>query len=203
LKDVLVLGHHLTAELGLEDGVDTLGKWMAHHLAELMVRVENETDPEKKSEHQSQTVDLILKIWGRRTALEGDAYPLSRFKSIIGALSILSPEANIWERNRLGKYESLAADTYSILVDLYKALLFVDFVAIDTVKSKQVPPSTLSDEEQELYEILLSWADKTLDYLPDDKTEKTEMELATKRMCVFIDELSVKLIEIKDALNEK
>jgi hypothetical protein len=28
-------------ELGFEDGVDTLGRWMAHHLAELIDKAEN------------------------------------------------------------------------------------------------------------------------------------------------------------------
>jgi hypothetical protein len=97
LKDVLVLGHHLANELGFSESCDTLGKWMSHHLAEVMDRVELESDPEKKEEHQQQAVELILKVWKHRNSLNGDAYPLARFKGIIDSLNILSPEANIWE----------------------------------------------------------------------------------------------------------
>src|SRR5437899_158832 len=36
VKDVLELGKHLVAELELEESRDTLAKWLAHHLAELI-----------------------------------------------------------------------------------------------------------------------------------------------------------------------
>ena len=35
-KDVLGLGQHLVRELGFDDQRDTLGRWMAHHVAELI-----------------------------------------------------------------------------------------------------------------------------------------------------------------------
>ncbi len=76
---------------------------MSHHLAEVMDRVENEESPEKKEEYQQQAVELILKIWEHRCSLRGDAYPLARFKGIIDSLGILSPEVNVWERNKLGQ----------------------------------------------------------------------------------------------------
>ena len=45
-KDVLDLGRALVEELGLDPGVDTLSRWMAHYIAELIedaetVKVEN------------------------------------------------------------------------------------------------------------------------------------------------------------------
>ncbi|WP_209441858.1 hypothetical protein [Alteromonas stellipolaris] len=52
LKDVLVLGHHLATELVFSESCDTLGKWMSHHLAEMMDRVECEENPEKKEKYQ-------------------------------------------------------------------------------------------------------------------------------------------------------
>ena len=111
---------------------------------------------EKKEKYQQQTVELILKIWEHRSSLNGDAYPIARFKGMIDSLSILSPEANVWERNRLGKYESLAADSFSMIVDLYRTLHFIEFVSLESVRSKQVPSAVLSDEEQKIYEFLIN-----------------------------------------------
>ncbi|WP_202410475.1 hypothetical protein [Pseudomaricurvus sp. HS19] len=199
---MLVLGHHLATELGFSDSCDTLGKWMSHHLAEVMDRAENESDLQKKEEYQKEVVELILKVWKHRTSLQPDAYPLARFRGIIDSLSILSPEANVWERNRLGKYESLAADSFSMLVDLYRALHFIEFISLKSFKDKKVPPSVLSDEEQELYDFLTSWAEEELKFRSesDSFTDETEVEQATDSVCEFIDGLCEKLNTLKNEL---
>ena len=198
----MVLGHHLATELGFSDSCDTLGKWMSHHLAEVMDRTENEENPEKKEEYQQQAVELILNIWGHRSSLKGDAYPLGRFKGIIDALSILSPEANAWERNRLGRYESLASDSFSMIVDLYRTLHFIEFVSLESVKSKQVPPSVFSAEEQKIYDFLTSWAEEELGFRSSEgsSSDKTEVENAADSVCDFIDGLCEKLIDLKNEI---
>lgn len=88
----MALGHHLSTELEFAGSCDTAGKWMSHHLAELIDKAEHEKDPEAKSEYQNRAAELILKIWNQRTALKGDSYPLSKYKGILNALSILSPK---------------------------------------------------------------------------------------------------------------
>lgn len=202
---MLVLGHHLATELGFADSCDTLGKWMSHHLAEVISNAENEEDLEKKSEYQHQAVELILKVWKHRSSLNGDAYPLARFKDIISSLSILSPEANVWERNRLGKYHSLAADTFSMLTDLFRALHFIEFVSLKSVRNMQVPPLALSDDEQQLYDFLTSWAEDELNFRSSDESleEKIEVRDSLDSICDFIDGLCEKLIALKIELKGK
>ena len=66
---ILTLGQRLVKELGLEDGVDTLGRWMAHRVAELMQQAEQaETLAEQQSAKQ-ECSELILRIWERRAFL--------------------------------------------------------------------------------------------------------------------------------------
>jgi len=115
---------------------------------------------------------------------------------------ILSPEANVWERNRLGKYESLAVDTFSMLVDLYRTLHFIEFVSLKSVRDKKVPPFVLSDEEQKIYDFLTSWAEEELNFRSetDSFTDKAEVEQATDRVCEFIDALCEKLSDLKNEL---
>ncbi len=200
-----MLGHHLVTELGFSDSCDTLGKWMSHHLAEVMDRAEHEKNLEKREKYQQQAVELIFKIWEHRSSLNGEAYPLARFKGIIDSLSILSPEANVWKRNRLGRCESLAADSFSMVVDLYRTLHFIEFVSLKSVRSKQVPPSVFSDEEQMIYEFLTSWAEDELGFRSSENLspDKTEVENATDSVCDFIDKLCGKLNELKSEISDK
>lgn len=201
----MVLGHHLATELGFSDSCDTLGKWMSHHLVEMMDRVEREKDAEKKEKYQQKTVELILKIWEHRSSLNGHAYPLARFMGILDSLSILSPEANVWERNRLGKYESLAADSFSMIVDLYRTLHFIAFVSLDSIRGKQVPPVVFSDEEQKIYDFLTNWAEEEIGFRSSKKSSsnKTELENAADSVCSFIDNLCEKLNELKSEILDK
>lgn len=205
MKDVLVLGHHLATELGFSDSCDTLGKWMSHYLAEVMERAKCEQNAEKKEEYQQQTIELILKIWEHRRSLNGYAYPLARFKGIIDSLSILSPEANVWERDRLGKYESLAADSFSMIIDLYRTLNFIEFVALKSVRNKRVPHSVLSSEEQRIYDFLTSWAEEELEFRSSESSSsgKEEFANAAECVCAFIDKLCSKLNELKHEISSK
>ncbi|MBB1338755.1 MULTISPECIES: hypothetical protein [Pseudoalteromonas] len=178
---------------------------MSHHLAEMMDRVEREKDAEKKEKYQQQTVELILKIWEHRSSLNGNAYPLARFKGMIDSLSILSPEANVWERNRLGKYESLAADSFSMLTNLYRALHFIEFTSLQSLRSKQIPASVLTDEEQTIYDFLISWAQEEMSFRSDQKLdiEKIETHDSLKFFGGYIDDLCEKLNLLKCELSEK
>ena len=59
--DVVRLGDRIVKELGLADSIDTLGRWMAHRVAELIEAAE---DDEAVKEQAS---DLILRLWGHRS----------------------------------------------------------------------------------------------------------------------------------------
>jgi hypothetical protein len=50
--EIINLGKKLVTELKLDNSVNTLGRWMAHYLAELMVAVENEKSLIKKRKLQ-------------------------------------------------------------------------------------------------------------------------------------------------------
>ena len=177
---------------------------MSHHLAEMIDRVEREENSEKKEIYEQQTVELILKIWKHRSSLNGHAYPLTRFKGIIESLNILSPEANVWERNKLGKYESLASDTFSMIVNLYRALHFIDFTSLKSVRSTQIPPSVLTDEEQKVYDFLVSWAEEEMNFRSTNElpTEKSEVQYVSKFLSDYIDDLCGKLNLLKGELSE-
>ena len=178
---------------------------MSHHLADMIEQVENEENEERKEKFQRQTVDLILKIWEHRSSLNGNAYPLARFKGVIDSVSILSPEANVWEKNRLGKYQSLAADSYSMVVHLYRTSHFIEFASLNAVRSSQVPPGVFSNDEQETYDFLTTWAEEEVNFRSSESSssDKTEFEKSTDGACDLIDKLCGKLTELKSKISEK
>lgn len=97
------LGRHLVNEFGLEDSTDTLGRWMAHHVAELMERATKESDPELRRKAQDQAVGTILRIWERRASLPRDADPLKKYARIVDLLVQLEEPPNPWsDRKRTG-----------------------------------------------------------------------------------------------------
>jgi hypothetical protein len=89
---VLVLGHRLTAELGFADSCDTLGKWMAHHVAELIENAETSTDIVLKQEYIDKAVKTILKLWQHRHTLPDGCRPFENFEPIFRAIKNLDPE---------------------------------------------------------------------------------------------------------------
>jgi hypothetical protein len=131
-KDVLELGRHLVRELGIEDGVDTLGRWMAHHLAELIDKAENGTTAAERLRARKNATETILKIWEHRTSLPGNAYPLAPHKELLKVLDRLRPDDNPFRYFGLPaetKRDRLAADLFDGLSRLIIALLLMKVIS--------------------------------------------------------------------------
>lgn len=81
----------LVQELGLEEGNDTLARWMAHYAAEQIVRAEK-SEGDEKSNAEKACFDTILKLWSHRSALPSGKRPFESFESIFRALKSFDPE---------------------------------------------------------------------------------------------------------------
>jgi hypothetical protein len=66
--DVVRLGQTIVAELGLEQSNDTLGRWMAHRLAELINRAESAKIESEKEAVRKSVSDLIIALWDHRAS---------------------------------------------------------------------------------------------------------------------------------------
>ncbi|NKC15030.1 MAG: hypothetical protein GKR94_23425 [Gammaproteobacteria bacterium] len=89
-KAVLDLGKKLVDELGLDKGVDTLGRWMAHYIAELILDAESAA-PEDKASKQARCASTILDLWQHRAELPNGARPFEDVEPILRALERLDP----------------------------------------------------------------------------------------------------------------
>lgn len=72
--DVLALGQYLVSEMGLDDSGDTLGRWMAHHIAELIVLSANAPTVEcLKAKRLAKAA--IKRLWNHCASQPGNVYP--------------------------------------------------------------------------------------------------------------------------------
>lgn len=87
---MIQLGKNLVEELGLHDSTDTLGRWMAHHVAELITAAEN-AGPKDKSAKMRACREAILDLWQHRYELPERKRPFRDLESIARALESLDP----------------------------------------------------------------------------------------------------------------
>lgn len=81
-KDVLDLGRALVEELSLDPGVDTLSRWMAHYIAELI----EDTNTAKVEDRPAKLVkcaDAILDLWERRHQLPNGKRPFEDWEPVL------------------------------------------------------------------------------------------------------------------------
>lgn len=93
LKAVLDIGRALVKELCLDSGVDTLSRWMAHYIAELIKEAET-AKVDERPEKLDKCADAILKLWERRHQLPNGKRPFQDFEPILRALESLDPTDN-------------------------------------------------------------------------------------------------------------
>ena len=87
---VTALGERIVRELGVEHSGDTLGRWMAHRVAELMNRAENVLSEEAKEQARRDCTDLILRLWERRDGWP-TGQPLAKVASFLRVFATEQP----------------------------------------------------------------------------------------------------------------
>lgn len=90
-EDVVALGRKLVDELGKQPPVDTLGRWMAHYIAELIDAAENAL-PEERAAACRICSEAILELWSHRADLPHGRRPLEDLEPIERTLQSLDPE---------------------------------------------------------------------------------------------------------------
>jgi hypothetical protein len=159
----LGLGQHLVRELSFDHQRDTLGRWMAHHVADLISEAKNGSTASARSAARKTATETILKIWEHRTSLPGEAYPLAPYKDVLKILVLLQPDDNPFKHfghHVDAKKEQLAANVFDNLSRLIICLLFMRVRT--EIKSSKVGPATikrLNRQEQQLFKALRQWGE--------------------------------------------
>jgi hypothetical protein len=91
---ILALGRKLVDELGLEPSVDTLGRWMAHYIADLIAKAES-APSEEKQVAEDKCFEAILALWKHRAELPNGKRPFENLEPVVRAIESLDPENDI------------------------------------------------------------------------------------------------------------
>jgi len=87
----VALGRKLVDQLGAEPPVDTLSRWMAHYVAELIDAASNAA-PEERAAAERKCFETILELWGHRAELPDGRRPFESLEPIVRALESLDPD---------------------------------------------------------------------------------------------------------------
>lgn len=169
----MALGRHLVDELELADGVDTLGRWMAHHLAELMLASEQARGSTKK-QAMTDVEAAILRIWLHRADLPGAAHPLKQLTPALAVLTKLHPSSNPFTRFGFRSEpgaEEHASQFFESATKLIISLLLIRHAnEVERSSHGTAADEWLSADEQLIQEHIHSWLSLLL---PQDKTDTT------------------------------
>jgi len=155
------LGKYLARELGYEESGDTLGRWMAHHLAELIDEAEHGATVGKRATAQKRATETILKVWEHRLSLPGAVHPLAQYKDVLPILERLRPDNNpyrFYRHDYKDKKDQLAAILFDNFTRLILALLLMKAHSLEEKKVMDgVAIEALSDEEQRVLSDIQEW----------------------------------------------
>lgn len=210
-KDVLALGEYLVRELELKDGVDTLGRWMAHHLAELIHEAKNGGTAAKRTKASRQATETILRIWEHRRLLPGKAYPLAPYNELLAVLHRLRPDANpfgVYRQYGETRKDHLAADLFDKLTRLVIALLLVKVPSNASSDAKDTNViEALTYEEQQVLSAIQGWFEfftpKTRSPKRGQKRKKEDSEDSidlNKVTLEIIDGIAATIVELRNEL---
>lgn len=132
-RAVVTLGKELVAELELGDSVDTLGRWMAHYLAELIQEAEVATGDNRIAK-QALLRDSILALWAHRFELPSGTRPFGEFEPILRALASLDPESETsryFSASRAPSSENSESEETRQWIELARGLDYASKILID------------------------------------------------------------------------
>lgn len=192
------LGRYLVRELDFEDGVDTLGRWMAHHLAELIDQAENGPTADERSRARQNATETILKIWEHRASLPGRAYPLTSYKNVLLVLDRLRPDRNPFRyvvRHGNATRQQLAAELFDGLSRLVIALLLMEMPATrGRLEADPAASQALSEAEQHMLTAFSHWAE-LFEPVSDFSEGKQEEQARETERKVNLGEAALQLID--------
>lgn len=170
------LGKHLVRELDFEDGVDTLGRWMAHHLAELIHEAENSNAEEKRIKASQQAVDTILKIWEHRKNLPREAFPLAKYEDLLKVIERLRIRNDPF-RFEIYNFQSRNDQLASMLFDNFTRLVIsLLLMKVDSLESKKLIDTTaiesLGKDEKKIWSAIQEWG-TIFDNFNEDESPKS------------------------------
>lgn len=90
-NNIIALGKLLATEMGLDQSTNTLARWMAHHVAEVIQVAESSVGSDK-IDAEDRCRELILSLWKHISYFPGGDHPLGELKNLLATISALDPD---------------------------------------------------------------------------------------------------------------
>lgn len=87
------LGKKILAQFGKSEDRGILTNWMSHHVAELIMRAENEKGTLAEQESRGACVETILRLWTHRNSLPNGSRPFESAERAAQTLARLAPDS--------------------------------------------------------------------------------------------------------------
>lgn len=201
--ELAALGELVVEELGISGSNDTLGRWMAHRLAELLLAYED-SDPGVTKEDAAKAVeDLIFRIWSHR-ADHRHRWPPRTSQAVEDAID--PPRFDRDPPTGIGWL-----DRYGDLIELQReeARLWIGAGLVDSgVASENRAIETVGDdvafEERQRFQALTRLRDETRERMKDQVSSVKEISSRQKRaangMRPLIEELNHQHSQLVDSV---
>jgi len=211
--DIYDLGKKLVIELGLENEVDTLSRWMAHDIAALIKEAEKATG-DAKIKKTKECRDAILDLWKVRHELPNGKRPFESFEEIFRALESLDPENTTPRYFRSGRPDAAGANNelkqYLELMDGidYAARVLIEFVLGEAAglsvgplkKWMQVARGAAAKgADIDVMRRLIRISDRSKNASPND-AEREMLETRLKRLIAFHGLAASTILSLQDIL---
>jgi hypothetical protein len=221
-ESVLKLGKQIVNELGLDQTVDTLGRWMAHYIAEKIEDAETATG-EERARKMCACMDAVLKLWAHRSELPNGRRPFENFEPIFRVLQGLDPDETgprYFQHVRSMAHESDEGDQTKHWLNIaseldYTARILIRYCltnaaqkAVDKSRNWVALTETITKERDidiKIIRAVMKDADVFHAQIPDDQGRE-EVEELLKKLEGFVDlvnELSAHLRQQLDGAQSK
>ncbi|MFC7910337.1 hypothetical protein [Streptomyces nigra] len=211
----LELGKEIAASLSDHD---VLGRWMAHHIGDLIIRAEAAAEAEADN-LQRETATAVLAFWKHRAALPINRPPLDTFEPIFTALARLSEPQNPWDFYRTFRPGSEPSEddlagtpllglALNLEETVHRVVREIVVVASREAADREAKWLSLSDhveedEQRAARDAILELA-RTLEMYSDDADDQPAVsETGTSKLITTLRRAETQLAEAREALEER
>jgi hypothetical protein len=98
-QEIISLGKTIIQDFTTDESRDRTLQWMAHYLAELITKAEQETSKSQKAKLKKECTEMILKIWEKRANFPRQTRPLAGLSEVLPIIKALEKQRSTlaWE----------------------------------------------------------------------------------------------------------
>lgn len=182
---------------------------MSHHIAELIQATEISKTKKAKTEASSKATDAILRTWKYRQSLPGNAYPLNRYKEILGILDRLAPQSNPYMQHDVFKSVIGGEKVHKIFQLSNRLIVGLLLLSVNDQDNKESTTETLklgmTNEENSIIDALGQWEemfprhDRGYEVILEEKREPETLPNLSQLVRETLKDLIIELQELSDA----